>query len=163
MGNYSGFYQMDGKDLWTAYNLIVESGSDDFLKYPAKKESITHDWRDSNGIDIDLSRVFVNPREISLNCAIVVSDAAEFWNKYNGLIADLSQPGKRRITVVEFGSRSFFVAYSQCTNFSRLTRVKEGTATKIACKFTLVFIEPEPSLESSNIFIVDEEGRFLVT
>jgi hypothetical protein len=161
--NLSGYYFIDGKDIWTAYNIFVESGSDDFLQYPAKKESITHDWMDSNGIDVDLSRVFLEPREITLRCAIIVTSSDQFWQKYTGFIADLTQPGTRRIEVAEFGSRSFNVHYKSCNDFTRLTRVKEGTTTKIACKFTLVLVEPVPVLDNGNIFIVDEDGRFLVT
>lgn len=158
----SGYYQMDGKDLWTAYSLVVESGSDDFLKYAPRKESITHDWQDSNGIDVDTSRPFVGPREISLRCAIITTTTADFWQKHNGLMADFMQPGKRRITVVEFGNQSFYCIYKDCNDYSRFTRVKEGTTTKIACKFTLNITEVEPFLDNNHIFIVDEDGRFLV-
>lgn len=159
----SGKYQFDGKDLWVAYSVFVESGSDDFLKYAAKKESITHDWMDSNGIDVDTSRVFVGPRDITLRCAIIVATEAEFWQKYTGFIADLTQPGSRRITVVEFGSRSFYCIYKDCGSFDRFTRLRDGTTTKIACKFSLTLTETNPNLPNDNIFIVDEEGRFLIT
>lgn len=157
----SGYYQMDGKDLWAAYNLFVESGSDDFLKYPARKESITHDWQDSNGIDIDTSRVYVGPRDVTLRCAIIVDSEDMFWQKYTGLIADLTQPGQRRISKAEFGSRSFYCIYKDCGSFDRFTRLRD--VDKVACKFTLVLTEPNPQLPNDNIFIVDEEGRFLTT
>lgn len=159
----SGFYYIDGKDLWTAYNVFVESGSDDFLQYPGKKESITHDWMDSNGVDVDLSRYFLEPRDITLRCAIIVDTPDQFWQKYTGFIADLTQPGTRRIEVAEFGSRSFNVHYKQCSDFTRFTRLKDEETIKVACKFTMVLVEPVPQLDNGNVFIVDEDGRFLVT
>lgn len=159
----SGYNYIDGKDIGTAYNIFVESGSDDFLKYPGKKESITHDWMDSNGIDVDLSRYFLEPRDITLRCAIVVDSPDHFWQKYNGFIADLTQPGTRRWEVTEFGNRSFYVHYKSCGDFTKFTRLKDGVATKVACKFTLVLVEPVPELDAGNIFIVDEDNRFLVT
>jgi len=152
---------MDGKDLWTAYNVFVEAGSDDFLKYAAKKESITHDWMDSNGLDVDLSRYFLQSRQIALRCAIIAESTDEFFQKYHGFIADLIQPGPRRITIAEFGERSYYVYYRDCTLFDRFTRLKD--VDKIACKFTLNLIETEPQVDSSLIYIVDEDGRFLVT
>lgn len=153
---------MDGKDLWVAYNVFIESGSDDFLKYPAKKDSITHDWGDSNGIDVDLTRVFVGPRDINLRCAIIVDSTDEFWAKYNGFIADLTQPGTRRIQVAEYEGQSYLVHYKTCNSFDRFTRVKSGETTKIACKFTLTLVQPEPKIEG-DVFITDEDGRFLTT
>jgi hypothetical protein len=159
----SGYYFIDGKDLWTAYSVFVESGSDDFLKYPAKKESITHDWMDTNGIDVDLSRQFFDAREITLRCAIVVTSTSEFWQKYNGLIADLTQPGTRRFSIGEFGSRSYYLHYKECNSFDRFTRVKDGTTNKIAMKFTLVLVEPNPTLDNGDVFLWDEDGRFIVT
>jgi hypothetical protein len=161
--DWSGYYYMDGKDLWTAYNVVVEAGSDDFLKYAAKKESITHDWMDSNGLDVDLSRYFLQSRSITLKCAIITNTPAEFWNKYHGFIADFTQPGSRRITVAEFGERSFNVHYKDCSLFERFTRLKDGETIKVACKFTINLIEIDPSLENDLIYIVDEDGRFIVT
>ena len=161
--DYSGYYQIDGADIWNAFNLVVESGSDDFLKFAQKKESITHDWKDTNGIDVDLSNPLLNAREIQLRCAIIAASTAEFWTKYNSLISAMMQPGTRRIQVLEFGERSFFCHYKECISFDRFTRVKEGVATKVACKFTIVFRELNPQLDASDVFIVDEDGRFLIT
>lgn len=159
----SGYYYIDGKDLWTAYSVFVESGSDDFLKYPAKKESITHDWMDSNGIDVDLSRPFLDARTIALRMAIVVTTTTEFWQKYQGFLKDLMQPGTRRFSIGEFGPRSFNLHYKECNSFDRFTRVKDGTTDKIAMKFTMVFVEPTPDINNGDVFIWDEDGRLLIT
>lgn len=161
--NWSGRYFIDGKDIWTAYGMIVESGSDGFLQYPAAKPGITHDWEDQNGVDTDLSKRFLGPRPISLRCGIIASDADDFWAKHNQLLSDLMQPGERRMEVAEFGERSFFVFYNEVNAFSRLTRLLDGNVPKIACKFTLVFTEQKPTLDNSNVFLIEETGRFLIT
>ncbi|GAO43800.1 hypothetical protein [Flavihumibacter petaseus] len=156
----SGWYRIDGRDLWTVYSMFVESGSDGFLKYAAKKESITHDWRDEDGLDVDLSQIFLKDRDITLNVAILAESESRFWEVYEAFLAHMMQPGQRRIEVTEFGDRSFNVFYKECNNFKRFTRIKDSNL--IGCKFSIVFTENKPSI-SSNVYIVDDQGRYLIT
>lgn len=161
----SGRYFIDGKDFWTIFSVIVESGSDDFLKYPSKKESITRDWSDANGLDIDTSQVYLNARDISLRCAILADSEEDFWSKYNGFLKQLTLPGSHRIQLAEFGLRSFYCVYKETPFFERFTRVRieESGDIKVACKFGITLIDFEPRIENGDEFIVDEEGRFLIT
>jgi len=155
-------YFIDGIDILTVFGVSVEGGSDDFLKYPAKKDSITHDWQDANGLDVDLTKIFFNARPISLKCSILVSSEEEFWNRYQSFLAQLAKPGYRRIQITQFGEKSFYCFYKECTSFTRHTRLKENPG-QIACKFTLNLLEGEPNIDYNNVFIVDEQGRFLIT
>lgn len=160
----AGNYFIDGKDFWTIFSIIVESGSDDFLKYPSKKDSITRDWSDADGVDVDLSQVFFNSRDISLRCSILANDAADFWAKYEGFIYQWKQPGYHRIQVGQFGLRSFYCFYKDTSAFTRFTRVLDDEGhVKVACKFTISMTEGEPVLTNNDTFIVDEENRFLIT
>lgn len=152
---------IDGMDFWGIFSVVVEGGSSDFLNYPAKKDSITRDWSDANGLEVDLSQVFTTEREISLQCGIIADDEAAFWEKYNAFIGQWIKPGLHRIQVAEFGLRSFYCHYKSCSNFTRVTRI-QGTE-KVGCKFTLNLVETEPKLDNSDVFIVDEDGRFLIT
>ncbi len=152
-------YYLDGADMWLTYGLGVESGSDDFLKLPKRKESITRNWLDENGIDVDTSRVFLEAKEIELQCHIIAANEADFWQKYNRLLAVLSLPGQRRMTVAEFG-QDFFLIYQSCSVYKRFTRLKQ--ASVVACKLTLKFLEMFP-VNNPQLYIVDEENRFIVT
>lgn len=60
-------YFLDGYSLFQYFGVGVQSGSSDLLKFPDRKDSTTHDWQDENGIDIDLSRVFMASREATFN------------------------------------------------------------------------------------------------
>ncbi len=155
-------YFIDGIDIQTVFGIRVESGSDDLLKYPAKKDSITHDWQDANGVDVDLTKLFFKERTISLRCNILVEAEEEFWNKYQSFLAQMAKPGYRRLQLSEFGEKSFYVYYKECTSFERKTNIKNNPG-KIACKFTLNMVEGEPNIDNNNVFIVDEQGRFIVT
>jgi hypothetical protein len=164
MTDVSGFYFIDGIDLWTAFGLMIEEGSADFLRYPPKKVSIEHDWMDSNGIDVDLSRVFFGPREGVLNCAIFAESEDDFWTKHNQFIATMTQPNLRRLSIKAHGERSYNVYYKECNNYKQIKALKGlDTAYKIVGRFSLVIVEPEPTIDASNVFIVDEDGRFLIT
>ncbi len=160
----SGWYSIDGKDLWQVFSMFVESGSDTFLNYPSKKESITHDWLDSDGLDVDLSRVFFNARDLTLNVAIVADSGPAFMEKYEAFLLLMRQPGLRRIHVTELG-KDYYVFYKECKDFKRFTRVQvpDDPYSKVACKFTIVFTETNPSINAQPVFIVDEQGRFLIT
>ncbi len=83
MINLSGYYFIDGVDVWANYALVIQKGSADFLRYPAKKESITHDWPDRNGLDVDLSKIYFKEKTGTLECMIITYTEAEFWLKHN--------------------------------------------------------------------------------
>lgn len=161
--DWSGRWFIDGKDIWLSYGMIVESGSDGFLQYPAAKNGISHDWPDEHGIDVDLTIRKLQSRDISLRCGIIAADADDFWFKYQNLLTDLMAPGNRRIEYTEFGSKSFYVFYNQTNTFTRLTRLLDGTVPKIASKFTLVLTENEPTLDNNDVFIIEETGKFIIT
>jgi hypothetical protein len=152
---------IDGIDLWIAFGVFVESGSDDFLKWPGAKQGISHDWQDSNGVDVDLSRRFLDQRTVQLKCAIIADSEIDFWLKHQRFIAALVQPGKRRFEIAQFTGKSFYVYYKETGNFSRFTRIKG--ADKVACKFSITIVENEPQIDNDNVFIVDDAGRFLIT
>jgi hypothetical protein len=166
--NATGLHWIDGKDLWTVFGIFVESGSDDFLKVPPRKPSIEHDWMDTDGKDVDLSRIFFQDRDITLKCALVATNEADFWAKRAAFIAELRQPGTKRFEVNEFENQSFFVYYKEMTGLTRFTRIRDldGVTPLVACKFTIVLTENLPadaSIGNSNVYIVDEDGRFLIT
>ncbi|MBC9913190.1 hypothetical protein [Chitinophaga varians] len=159
----TGQYFIDGMDLWVVFSIIVAAGSDDLLKLPARKDSISHDWLDENGTDVDLSRVFFESREINLECGMIANDEADFHNKFTAFKAVIAQPQLRRLESSELSS-SFFVYYKDCSSFVRATRIKAGpNAGKVAAKFTLVLVEKSPTIDSSNVFMITDDNRLMIT
>ena len=168
MADVSGYAWIDGIDLWTAFGLFIEKGSADFLRHPPKKDSITHDWMDSHGIDVDLSRYFFKERQGALNMGMIADSEEQFWEKHQSFIATLTQPGTRRLTLKAHGERSYFVFYKECNNWTQVKPLKGVDEqifgpNKVGAKFSLVVIEPNPQIDASLVYLVDEEGRFIVT
>jgi hypothetical protein len=155
-----GRWYINGKDMFTTFGIGISKGSDDFLRFPKKKDSITHDWMDRNGLDVDLSRIFFDAKEVTLDCWILADGEADFWLKYKGFLAEISQPGVQRLTVSEL-SQSFFVFYKECTRFERPTRIKD--TAKVGAFFTIVVVEQEPEFLDEELIIVDDAGRYLTT
>lgn len=157
----AGKYFIDGLDLWTKFGVIVRKGSNDgFLKQPKKKESLSHDWQDSNGLDVDLTKIYFEKRDVTLNMAMVADSENDFWRKHIAFFSMLSQPGLRRLTVKELDS-DFFVYYNDCTTFSKAKSVR--TTEKNLFLFSLVLTEPNPNLLTTTTYLADDEGRFIVT
>lgn len=153
-------YFIDGIDLYAAYGLSVSSGSDGFMKFPKRKDSIKKDWSDEDGLDIDLSRPKFEQKVVQLKCFILADDEQDFWSKYDSFRTKISEPGLRRLTIAQL-SRDFYVYYTETGEFSRFTRIKD--VDKIACSFTITLVEQIPGFNNVPTFIVDEDGRFLIT
>lgn len=153
-------YYIDGYSLYATFGVVVTTGSSDLLQFAERKESTTHDWLDENGIDVDLSRVFLKSREATFQMWIIADSEADFWNKYNGFLSFLTKPGLRRLTITEH-SKEYYVYYKKSAVFQRFTRIKD--VDKIACKFSLTLIEKDPTTNAVSEFIVSEGNRFIIT
>jgi hypothetical protein len=160
----TGQYFMDGADLYLVYRVVLGPGSSDgFLRYPDRKEGTVNDWQDENGEEVDLSRVFLKSREVTLNCSFICENEAQFKECYTSFLVALVQPGQRRLEITEL-SKSYYVIYKGTPSFERVTRIKEGTFRgKIACKFTLTVKELQPKLDATNVHLVTQNGLFLIT
>jgi hypothetical protein len=158
----SGLYFLDSIDF-AQFSMIVEDGSADFLKFAPRKASIQHDWGDANGVDIDLSRIFLKERSGTLNCAIITDTEDDFWLKHTAFITQFTQPGLHRLQITAHSQRSYFVCYQDCTNYRQIRALKGSTLEgQVAHKFALQILEPQPRIDNQNIFLVDHNGKFII-
>ncbi len=157
----AGQYYLNGKDLWVLFGVAIKrNGTEDFLKYPDAKETIEHDWMDSNGLDVDLSRVFLKSKDITIPFFLAANSEDDWWKKYNAFFAEWTIPGPKRFEVTEF-SRSFFVKYNSCSALTRFTRIKQ--TNKVFVEFTISITDIEPRLDNTHTFLVDDDDRFIIT
>lgn len=153
-----GNYYIDGKDLYTTFGVVIKRAPDELLRFPKRKQSITHDWGDANGVDVDLTKPFFESRDISLDCIFISTTKAEFWGNHDAFMNEWRKPGTRRLRVEAF-ERDFYVFYKDCSNFDRFTKIKDG---KIICEFTIVVTEMQPQFASETSRLVDQEGNYLI-
>jgi hypothetical protein len=163
MATLSGNWFIDGIDIYDVFKVFLEEGSAYFLKFPPRKDSLTHDWLDANGIDVDTSRPFLGPRDVPLNLAIIATDQEDFFLKQSQFLSHLIQPGLRRISLRSHGERSYYVYYKETNNIKPEAPLKGELTGLFAYRFTILFVEPEPQIDASHIFLVDHEGTYIIT
>ncbi len=157
-------YFIDGFDLWTYFGIVPEKGAlDDFLKLPKRKDSISHNWMDEDGLDIDTSRVFLEAREISMNCVIIADTDDDYWTHYDQFLTLLRKPGLRRFSVAVF-NREYYLLYKECNIYQKLSAFKDTNGqNRLLCRFRLTMVEQTPTFNNTPTYIIDEAGRFLIT
>ncbi|TAE81917.1 MAG: hypothetical protein EAY81_09410 [Bacteroidetes bacterium] len=158
-------YKLNNKDFKGIFGIDVTTGSNTFLAFPKRKESLNKNWAELNGLEIDLQEPFFESREFKLNCCLNVVNLGnataaktEYWNKYNGLFTELSGLGTHQLFVEDLG-KTFYVYYKEQSNFQKLTSFSSG---KIAVTFDLVFGETNPSDNMDAVYLVDEQDRYLI-
>lgn len=164
--NYNGLWRIDGIDLWSTYGIVLLEGSADFLKYPPKKQSIEHDWGDSDGIDVDLDRIFTSKREGILQFFIFANSTQDYFDKNDAFFQLWKKPGKRRIEIAAHNNRSYYIYYQETTSYEQVLNLKPGNPLSVYAirhKFSIHVIEPEPRAYPGNVHIITEDGKFLIT
>jgi hypothetical protein len=162
MNGPSGFWYLDGMDVWNNFAIGIKDGTAGFLQTPEKKESITHDWPDQHGVDVDLSKIFFKSRDISLRCWLITETEIEFWTKRNAFIQQLAKPGLRRISITAHGGKSYYVFYKSCSEYTQLKSLKGIASNMVVHDFTIVVTEPQPQLDPVDTFIVTDLGEFFI-
>ena len=117
-------YFLDGIDMYTAYGFIVTGGSDAMLQLAKRKDPLSHNWNDEDGIEYDLTSAPVyEDKKIPLKGYLVATSEADFWNKYNALKVALDFSGTKVLTCTEIGT-SLNIFYRECSELKRRTRIK---------------------------------------
>lgn len=147
-------YFLDNIDMYSAYGYIATSGSDSMLQLPKRKEPLSHDWKDQNGIEYDLSAPPVyETRTISLKGFIVAINEADFWTKYNALKEVLFTNGTKLLRCEEIDTE-INVFYYDCSNIKRRTRIKNTDL--IGMELDLIFKEVGSPVAPTAFVLTDD-------
>lgn len=150
---------LNGHDLKGLYGLVISNGTVQFLQYPARKTSVSHDWPEETGIDIDLDNPQFSAREFTLTCALIADNPVDFMNQYNGLFTELSGLDTHAIYLEEIG-QTYYVYYKSQANLTKLTKI--NNTTKVGVKFDLIFGETDPANNMVAVFLVDDNANFII-
>lgn len=159
-----GLWQLDSIDLYTGFKAAIEKGTADFLKYAAAKESITYSWDGENGVEVDTSGPKWDARTITLQCFIDTETRAEFLENHDALITQLMLPGLHTFRIASHGlDRGYHCKYLRTETYAAATPLTNDPNSPSVYRFTLVLLEPRPTIGSNTSRIVTETGRFLIT
>lgn len=139
-------YSINGKDLQTAFGIIVRpGGSDGFLQLPKPKAFYQYDWGGEHGVEINpLEPVVFEARTVAVPMTITADTEAAFWQGYTGFLQELSKPGLQALYIAQL-KRSFRVKLENFGAFNRFTPIV-NPKQKVAANFTVTFLEPSPNL-----------------
>jgi hypothetical protein len=134
---------IDGMDAWGDLGFIVLKDSmEDWLPYPERKEPFTHDWKDENGIEVDLEHVYLKEKKTALKVYFIADFEVDFWNNYKQTLDLLTAPGLRTVYYRAI-DKEFSVYYTRATNPVRIKGPKN--TDKIIIGMTFHFVMPDPS------------------
>jgi len=156
--------KLNNKDFKTTFGTIVElGGTDAFIQFPDKKDSLSHNFPERNGIDKDLTNPKFNARKFKLMCVLTAKGAdeaatkAEFWRLWDGMFTELSGSGVHEL-FLDAWLRSFQVEYLSQANVKRETL----EPTQIVVSFELNFGELDPFSNIQKVYLVDHNDRYLI-
>lgn len=156
--------KINNKNLAALFGTFIsKDGYDDFIAFPARKESLKKNWADQNGQQVDLANPYFEPRRFKLSCMLraLGATAAEkkenFWNQYNALFTELSLPGSIDLYIEPLG-KTFTVFYVDQSGIDK----KGIEAKRMFITFDLIFEETDPSVNIPKVFLVDENDNFLI-
>jgi hypothetical protein len=151
---------INGKDLKAIFGtVILKNGSDTFLAFPKRKDSLNHDYPEESGIDIDLSAPEFAAREFTLKVALLATDRPDYWSKYNGLFTELSQAGTHTLHLEDLG-KDFLIYYKAQTNVTKLVRLNNGA--NVGSTFDLVFGEADPRSNIEAVYLGTDTHTYLI-
>lgn len=130
---------IDGNDVYTAYGVLVEktSGMLDGLKM---KDPVVNKWSDEHGSEVYLDEVYYEPRDISINCAIVGNSATNLVSKINTFFNAMRASGFRYIRSQHI-NKGYLVYLDQSSPMTRLSKFNGNPSIG---RLTLYFKEPYP-------------------
>jgi len=156
--------KLNNKDLESVFGVFVEQGGlNDFLSFPKRKASQEHSWPEVNGKDIDLSHPTFEARQFALKCVLTASGATEqlkndnFWQLYNGLFTELSGQGVHELYLAAI-DKTYTVFYVDQQSVTKVTYEED----RMIIKFDLLFEETDPFTNIQKVYLVDQDGTFLV-
>jgi hypothetical protein len=140
----TGEVTIDTIDIWTTYGAFLLPGSYNGLLQPSKrKASLSNNWPEENGLEIDLATAKYEAKEVDLSFILSASNETEWWTRYNAFFTLLKASGERSLYVTEL-NQTFLVYYIEVSNYEQLTRIK--VVNKVVARFTVKFGIANPAV-----------------
>lgn len=125
------------------YGVYVSSYSG-LLSRPKPKKNVSVDWPDYNGIVVDLSKKFYEPRELEFSCFIKADSQSEFVAKCNTFLSIFDKPNTRRIEVFLDNETTPKPLPYEVYLSEEIEIKKTFQSGQMVGTFTLKLTEPEP-------------------
>jgi hypothetical protein len=149
---------LNGYDLKTTFNCVFENAVNVMWGFAQRKASLKNSFANKNGDDIDLVNPKMEARNFIFNCVVSGKDMAELKNNYFALYPIL-KGGNVYSLYNDVADMTMSIYYQKQ---SGLTSPYRNSENGYSVRFQLEFDETDPDLNIPNIYLVDDQNRFLV-
>ncbi|MEO7016270.1 MAG: hypothetical protein ABI067_06975 [Leifsonia sp.] len=150
-------YLINGSNLETIYGIKITNAVVPFFAFPERKASTQNNFPDQNGIQVDLTNPTFSARIFTFNCVQSSDTIANLTNTYFALFTLLKIQGTYSI-YNDFVNMAVYAFYQKQANLTPPFRNSKGG---VSIKFDLIFGETDPFANIPNLFLVDDQNRFL--
>lgn len=127
---------LNTRSLKNVFGLMIQTGTQNLLEYPERKELLANDWQDQNGVEYQVNKVFFKDKEIVLKCAFLANNDTAFWSNYNAFFKELTKPGYQKLFIYDH-SMTYDVFYKRTSNFQKL-RKRLKNVERVFVNFELI-------------------------
>jgi hypothetical protein len=152
-------YTLNGKNLNSVFGLTISDGAKTLLQFPKRKESVSTNWPEMDGIETDLADPHFEARDFRLTCTLNATSRADFKTKFYGLFAELKKQYSQTLYSYDLDLQ-LFLFYKDMQNLRKLTNTIQGSV--VAVQFDLILGEVNPEFNIPVVHIVDEQDNFLI-
>lgn len=138
----TGTLLMDGTDCWTAYGISMDGTNNALLAFPERKDSLSFNYTDQDGLSIDLTAPAFKARQMKLSFWLMATNSTTFWTQYQSWFSALTSPGSRSIFISELQS-TVSLFYVGTDSLDKVTPIT-GNTTGVYMKMVLNFSETIP-------------------
>lgn len=130
-------------DLYADLGVLLLKGSyDEIMSPPSPKKRTEYDYPDKNGLDVDkASAVVYEAKRFKISVAITATTSAQFWARYNLLLALLDKPGEFSLYLSDLGVK-INLLYEGAKNTFKSRSLKAGLVVVI---YEISLLEPDPT------------------
>lgn len=79
--------------LLSSHGVVIQTGAEELLEYPERKEVYQNDWAEENGGEYVLDNPKFKDKEVTLKMGILADNDEDFWQKYNAFFHEITKSG----------------------------------------------------------------------
>ncbi len=151
-------YYLNGSDVKTQYGMDISNGVNMLMQLPTRKQSISNDFEDQNGLDIDLAVPKFSARQFIFECLITAPTISALQQFYFGLFSAL-KAGETYSLYNDYLQMTVNIYYIKQTNLGNIYRTSKAG---YGIKFQLNFGERDALSNIPIVVLVDDEYNVLV-
>lgn len=149
---------IDGFDIDDLGGFILRGGDYDFLSFPERRDPLSENWFEYNGVDVDLSEIYFKEKSLTVKFHIKGETSDEFIYRLNCFYKRVSAPGYRILYSREF-DRTFRLRFVSCPEYTHRGGLFKPGTKRGTLSVSFSMDDPLQLFTDRSILIPTIEGR----